>query len=807
MAQHGMWVALCAMLLLTSLSSPGSAAAPCTGTCIYPRVERAQSPGVIIFIPGLRGDPETSFNGSNAKVDWPNLVAEDNRQVGKNSLSSYDIYLLKHEASGRTELLLEETIEKATTAIEQYITDKQPREVIIVAHSFGGLIAKRAFSASPKIAQRLKAIFLVAVPSNGHSWHPMLARAFGADALELAGTTSWLIQNEKQYANRFIEKTRGTGFPKIYCAFERKPLTVGITLFRPFTIEALVLQHSDTITPCDNPSGWPIDEDHRSIAKPTSHSDDTYRWFFESLKEAMRASNDDAHQRLALELTQLRGDSDPVAMGDRLGLALQEQVLSKCKLDRALADDVVNSLHARARTKAAEYHAKQLKELREALTEAELRFIIDFYREQYAGVALRATPPNMCRIQKHITTFVNSVLERIKRTERLNVDCELGEEPEIPSYDELMDATAATREVLLKYAEALLATLEEKFKTSDVDPKALQLLAALKEALPSKIMELAPKLLAQSLQPAALKRLSIFFSSPAHRNLVQFDLAQLRKTIADTPVGRNAGDNVSDALGIVTLLKDATSACVTLRDEFARRAKADGTREISLFPDAAGGYIKRGIGASNMDEPASAMADFKRALSLQPDNFDVAIRLVLTHIEIARRGGPKSHLKEAEKAAKRAIATQPTNPEGYLHLGDVLLEINRANDAVTALTKSIELDGRNWLARQLRADAYRMKRDFDAALADANEAVLLWPGEPDNYVIRARILMELRQWKDALEDLTHAIELDPDLENAYRKRSEVYRRLNDIQRALSDATKADELAAKAKKVKGSIPKK
>ena len=51
-------------------------------------------------------------------------------------------------------------------------------------------------------------------------------------------------------------------------------------------------------------------------------------------------------------------------------------------------------------------------------------------------------------------------------------------------------------------------------------------------------------------------------------------------------------------------------------------------------------------------------------------------------------------------------------------------------------------------------------------------------------------LSELRKYEKAIEDISEAIDLDPNQPNNYNIRGEVYYELNEFEKAIEDASKA-----------------
>jgi len=95
-----------------------------------------------------------------------------------------------------------------------------------------------------------------------------------------------------------------------------------------------------------------------------------------------------------------------------------------------------------------------------------------------------------------------------------------------------------------------------------------------------------------------------------------------------------------------------------------------------------------------------------------------------------------------------------------------------------------------------RGAAHWRKRDFDAAIADENEAIEINPKLANAYMRRGAAYGDQGDIDRALADADKAIEIDPENMRAYSNRGLFRERKGDIAGAIADATRAIEIDPK-----------
>jgi tetratricopeptide (TPR) repeat protein len=91
---------------------------------------------------------------------------------------------------------------------------------------------------------------------------------------------------------------------------------------------------------------------------------------------------------------------------------------------------------------------------------------------------------------------------------------------------------------------------------------------------------------------------------------------------------------------------------------------------------------------------------------------------------------------------------------------------------------------------QLEGDIEEFKEEYRAAVEDFSSAIELAPELAEAYVERGHAVMYLENYQEAIRDLTVAVELDPDLADAWSWRALAYADLAENDKAISDADRA-----------------
>lgn len=135
-----------------------------------------------------------------------------------------------------------------------------------------------------------------------------------------------------------------------------------------------------------------------------------------------------------------------------------------------------------------------------------------------------------------------------------------------------------------------------------------------------------------------------------------------------------------------------------------------------------------------------------------------------------------------------SIEVHVAGKTGLLNKADVL----RADEGVDHFTRRIE-EKPTTDAYLRRASMHKLRKEYDAALADYDKVLELGPSAA-TYTNRSTLHLQKRDFDKALADLNEAVRLSPSYPTAFRFRGLVQEQMKKYPEAVADFTKAAELA-------------
>jgi len=193
-------------------------------------------------------------------------------------------------------------------------------------------------------------------------------------------------------------------------------------------------------------------------------------------------------------------------------------------------------------------------------------------------------------------------------------------------------------------------------------------------------------------------------------------------------------------------------------------------------------YGNRAIAHLNNLEEIQAVADFRRAVELDPSSASGHVFLGLLN----------SLLKDHEQALvhfDEAIRLNSSNPLAFNGRGNVYYDRKEYDRAIVEYSEAIRLKPKYAPFSYNRGRTFLAKNELTSSLPDLNEAIELNPTYASALVQRGLLYLRKKQFDLAIADETAAIELRPTAA-AYLNRGVAYRALNQPDRAIVDFNSA-----------------
>lgn len=139
-----------------------------------------------------------------------------------------------------------------------------------------------------------------------------------------------------------------------------------------------------------------------------------------------------------------------------------------------------------------------------------------------------------------------------------------------------------------------------------------------------------------------------------------------------------------------------------------------------------------------------------------------------------------------------AVNLQPEYIDARYRRGFAHAQLLAFDEAIDDFSDVIRLDGQNPLGYFARGVAYnaRPEPDYDLAIEDLTTAIRLKPDVADFYHARGLVHSSRQDFNQAINDFTSAIELNPDFVDAFYARGAASASLQDFPPAIEDFTEA-----------------
>jgi tetratricopeptide (TPR) repeat protein len=218
---------------------------------------------------------------------------------------------------------------------------------------------------------------------------------------------------------------------------------------------------------------------------------------------------------------------------------------------------------------------------------------------------------------------------------------------------------------------------------------------------------------------------------------------------------------------------------------------------IKLAPNVSNYWVNRGQAKQQLKNSAGAAADYEQALILDPENSLALHNLATLKSEAGENTASNQLLTEAIEKNKGLPYPIAERAFQRFQRNDLKGALEDYNELIR-----LEPDDENYVNRALVKE--RMK-DTQGAMSDFSKAILINDKNEKAWLGHGNVMMKGRRWKEAIEDYSVAIKIDPKYALAYYNRAIAYQGSGALAEGCLDLRMAEELSLKVDpKMKGKI---
>jgi tetratricopeptide (TPR) repeat protein len=156
------------------------------------------------------------------------------------------------------------------------------------------------------------------------------------------------------------------------------------------------------------------------------------------------------------------------------------------------------------------------------------------------------------------------------------------------------------------------------------------------------------------------------------------------------------------------------------------------------------------------NDPAGAIEDFQKALTLEPNYFEAEYQVAMSYMAQGKRDEAAANFQKSIDMSGDKFGP------GYVGLGTIAIDRKDYAQGEKSLRRGVELSPDFWLAHyQLGRALFDQGHDDDAAKS-AEQARSLAPNEPLVYRLLTNIHLKQKDYRAAEADIDAYLKLDPD---------------------------------------------
>jgi tetratricopeptide (TPR) repeat protein len=177
-------------------------------------------------------------------------------------------------------------------------------------------------------------------------------------------------------------------------------------------------------------------------------------------------------------------------------------------------------------------------------------------------------------------------------------------------------------------------------------------------------------------------------------------------------------------------------------------------------PKDAEPHLMAGSLLEKLQRPADAEQEYRQALAVAPDSPDALI--ALTNLYSTQR-----RFADAEAQLRRLVAVRPNDPGVHMQFGRMLAIAGKNDEAIAELETGLRLDPNDAKAQRDLADLYSDAGKYEQARQMYGALLAVNPNDAGLHYGFGRALLKQKKFPEAQQELVRAVQLKPDLGEAY----------------------------------------
>ena len=211
-------------------------------------------------------------------------------------------------------------------------------------------------------------------------------------------------------------------------------------------------------------------------------------------------------------------------------------------------------------------------------------------------------------------------------------------------------------------------------------------------------------------------------------------------------------------------------------------AESDCDKAIEINPFIVDAYQVRGIARQTLKKNREAIADYDMGLKYMPEEKIFMVNKAICQEELKDYDG-------SEATYAQLLKLYPNYERGYLARAQLMMSKGDTLRALDDVNKCISLTKGLASAYVIRSQIeMNHQKDYNAALADMNEAIKLDPHFAGYFINRAFMKYNLDDYFGAMADYDYALELDPTSVAAHFNRGLLNVEVSENDKAIKDFT-------------------